>query len=58
MFTITYSIEDGVVNEGPILVKAGQTATVYVTVLLNATPQENQSAAFNVNLTATAVDKT
>jgi len=58
MFTITYSIaNDGPANEGPIDVKAGQTATVYVTVVLKATPQANQTAAFNVNLTATSKDK-
>ena len=59
MFDITYSIvDDGPANEGPIDVKAGQTATVYVTVVLKATPQANQTAAFNVNLTATSKDKT
>ena len=58
MFNITYSIvDDGTVNEGPVTVKAGQTATVYVTVVLKATPQANQTAAFNVNLTATSQAK-
>ena len=58
LFTITYSIvNDGTVNEGPITVAAGGTATVYVTVLLKASPTENSTAAFNVNLTATSAPK-
>lgn len=57
MFSITYTVEDGVVNEGPITVAAGQTERVYVTVTLLASPQTNQTAAFNVNLTATSQEK-
>ena len=59
MFNISYSIvDDGTANEGPVIVKAGQSATVYVTVTLKVAPQQNQTAAFNVNLTATSVDIT
>ena len=57
-FTITYSIEEDVANEGPIVVEAGKTATVYVTVKLNHTPTTNMTAAFNVNLTATSATPT
>ncbi len=55
-FTITYSVaNDGTVDEGPITCEKGSTVDVYVTVRLNSTPSENQTAAFNVNLTATSV---
>lgn len=54
-FTITYSIaDDGTVNEGPITCPKSSTVDVYVTVLLKNSPTENQTAAFNVNLTATS----
>lgn len=54
-FTITYSIvNDGTVNVGPITCEKGSTVDVYVTVVLKNSPTENQTAAFNVNLTATS----
>ena len=57
-FTVTYSIEaDGVANTGPIVCAAGGTVDVYVTVVLNKSPSENVTAAFNVNLTATSQPK-
>ena len=57
LFTITYSIEQGVANTGAITVPAGGTADVYVTVTLKGTPTENTSADFNVNLTAVSTPK-
>lgn len=56
-FTITYSIASDAANDAAIVCAAGDTVEVYVTVLLKNTPMENQSAAFNVNLTATSVPK-
>ncbi len=53
-FAITYSIEANVSNEGPITCDSGDTVDVYVTVRLLSSPAENQTAAFNVNLTATS----
>lgn len=58
IFEITYTVEDGVANEGPITCKAGQTVDVYITVSINASPDQNHTAAFNCNLTATSTDKT
>ena len=54
-FDITYSIvNDGTVNVGPITCLRASTVDVYVKVLLKNSPTENQTAAFNVNLTATS----
>ena len=58
MFTITYSVvNDGTSNTGPITIAAGGSSTVYATVVLKATPSENTTAAFNINLTATSTPK-
>lgn len=58
-FSITYSIEEGVTNVGPVTCPKNNgtsngTCVVYVTVTLLNTPQTNLTAAFNVNLTATS----
>ncbi len=57
-FTITYSTtNDGIASDSEITCAAGDTVDVYVTVVLNNTPAENHTAAFNVNLTATSSPK-
>lgn len=57
-FTITYSTQaTGDPVTGEVVCKAGGTLTVYVKVVLNNTPSENMTAAFNVNLTATSAPK-
>ncbi len=57
-FTITYSTQaTGDPLTGEITCAAGGTVTVYVKVVLNNTPSENMTAAFNVNLTATSAPK-
>ena len=54
-FNITYTIEEGLENKGPITCnKNSGTCVVYVTVTLKNSPQTNLTAAFNVNLTATS----
>ena len=56
-FTITYSTKADSTDTAEIVCKAGQSVNVYVTVTLKNSPSENQSAAFNVNLTATSAPK-
>ena len=56
-FTITYSTDPDSTVTDEITCAAGGTVQVYVTVVLNNSPSENMSAAFNVNLTATSAPK-
>lgn len=57
-FTVTYSVEENVVNEGPIDCPASSSVWVYVTVTLLKSPQVNTSASFTINMTATSDDPT